>query len=125
MKWPTEAQVLTALRYAGVVAGTLFSGLATLGALSPETSAAIVTQLQLVGRDLQTLVGDGWKLGLLVGPVLVAWLAKIGYHSASPRKQIAAVQAMPEAQVTVTNPKLAEGIPGVQVCPTCHPEHKA
>lgn len=37
--------------------------------------------------------------------------------SASLKSQIAAVQASPEAQVTVNDPKLATGIPGVKVGP--------
>lgn len=51
------------------------------------------------------------------GGVASRRIAKIGYSAASPKRQIAAVQALPDAQVVVTDPTLAEGIPGVQVKP--------
>lgn len=111
----TQAEVSAGLRYAGVIAGTLFTTAAALGALSPDTSQQIVADIQAVCDDLQKLVGDVWKLSVLLAPVITYWLAHLGVRSATPKSQIAAVQALPEAQVTVTNPKLAEGIPGVTV----------
>jgi hypothetical protein len=88
---------------------------AAIGALDQETSAAIVTTIRTLTDDLQKTIGDAWKLVVLVAPVGTVWLAKIGFAAASPKQQIAAVQALPQAQVVVTDPKLAEGIPGVQV----------
>jgi hypothetical protein len=47
---------------------------------------------------------------------LVAFTSAIwAVVSASLRSQIASVQAAPQAQVTVTDPQLAAGIPGVKV----------
>ena len=117
MPTPSQAQIFAGLRYAGVIAGTGLTAMAGLGALSPDTAHAIVTQIQLVTDDLQKTIGDAWKLGLLLAPVVTVYLAKVGYSSASLKKQIAAVQGSPKAQVTVTDPKLAEGIPGVKVAP--------
>ena len=115
MNLPTQAQVYAGLRYAGVITSTAVTILIGLGALSPDAAHAIVTQMQLVGTDLHQLVGDSWKLGVLLGPLLAGWLAKIGWASAALKSQIKAVQASPKANVTVTDPKLAEGIPGVVV----------
>ena len=112
---PTQAQVYAALRYAGTAAGTVGTIAALAGVVDQQTAQGIVASFQAVVKDLTQLMGDASKLVLLVIPVATVYLAKIGYSSASPKKQIAAVQAMPEAQVTVSDPKLAQGIPGVQV----------
>ena len=117
MTLPTQAQVNAALRYAGTAAGAIGAGVAVLGIIPPETAHAIVQSAQKVLGDLQQLIGDSYVLAGLVFPIVIAILAKIGVNSASPKSQIAAVQALPTAQVTVSDPKLAEGIPGVQVAP--------
>ena len=115
MQRPTQAQVNAALRYAGTAAGTVGSIAALAGVVDQETAQNIVASFQVVVKDLTQLLGDSSKFALLILPIATVYLAKIGYSSASPKSQIASVQAMPEAQVTVTDPKLAEGIPGVQV----------
>jgi hypothetical protein len=113
--WPTKAQLGTVARYAGSAVGTAATVGAVLGVLTPEQSAALVADVKAVIDDLTNLFGDVSKLVLLVLPIATVWIAKIGYSSASPKSQIASVQALPQAQVTVSDPKLAEGIPGVQV----------
>lgn len=117
MNLPNQAQLNAGLRYAGTVAGTAFTIAAAAGAIDQATAQAIVAQIHLVADDLKKTFGDGWQLVVLVGPVVTIWIAKIGYASASLKKQIAAVQASPKANVTVSDPKLAEGIPGVKVQP--------
>jgi hypothetical protein len=112
---PTKAQLTTVARYVGTIAGTTASVGAVLGVLTPDQSAAMVADVHAVIDDLGQLFGDVTKLVLLVLPIATVWLAKIGYTSASPKSQIASVQALPAAQVNVTDPKLAEGIPGVKV----------
>ena len=115
MNLPTQAQVFAGLRYAGVVAGTLATGAATIGMIDAATAANIVTSAQAFFADLQKTIGDAYVLCVALAPVATIALAALGYRSASPKRQIAAVQALPQAQVTVTDPKLAEGIPGVKV----------
>jgi len=110
-------QIMAALRYAGVSLGTVVTVMGTLGVVSPDTASAIASQLHLVADDLSKTIGDAWKLGLIAAPVVSIWLAKVGYNSASAKNQIAAVQKLDAAQVIVTDPKLAEGIPGVKVDP--------
>lgn len=117
MNLPTQAQVYAGLRYAGTAAGTLGTIMVLVGLLPQDQSTALVASFQQVVNDLVQLFGDTYKFVLLAIPVVTVWLAKIGYSSASPKRQIAAVQALPAAQVVVTDPKLAEGIPGVQVAP--------
>ena len=122
---PTAAQVYAALRYAGVTAGTVGTIAAVVGVTDPQTAQNIVAAIHAVIDDLAKLFGDSSKLVLLVAPVVTVYLAKIGYSSASPASQtaaavkadpktmIAAVQSIPQAQVTVTDPALAS--PGVKV----------
>jgi hypothetical protein len=141
MNWPTTAQVNAALRYAGTAASTIGAGAVLLGVLPADTAHAIVEAAQKVLTDLQQLVGDSAYLATLLFPVIIGILARIGVKSASTQSQvaavqaaspatlvaavkvaapkllIAAVQAMPKADVTVSDPKLAEGIPGVKVVP--------
>lgn len=112
---PTQPQRAAAARYVGTIAGTAASVAAVMGVLTPDQSAAFVGDVKAIIDDLGHLFGDISKLVILIIPIATLWLAKIGYNSASPKSQIASVQAMPQAQVTVTDPKLAEGVPGVQV----------
>ena len=125
--WPAQTQISSAFRYAGTAVGTIASMAAMLGVLNADQSAALVADVHAVIDDLTQLFGDVWKLVLLVLPIATFWIAKMGWNSASPKAQIknvqamspktliASVQAMPQAQVTVTDPKLAENIPGVKV----------
>lgn len=139
MNWPTSAQVNAGLRYAGTAVSTIGAGVVVLGLLPPDNAHAIVEAAQKVLTDLQQLVGDSYILAGLLFPVIVGILARMGWTSASTKSQVAAVNAtspqtlvaavkavapkalvaavqdMPAAQVTVTDPKLAEGIPGVKV----------
>ncbi len=115
MSLPSQSQIYAALRYAGTAAGSVASIGVLIGLLGPDQSQALVASFQQVINDLIQLFGDTYKFALLAVPVVTLWLARIGYKSAAPKAQIAAVQALPQAQVTVTDPKLAEGIPGVKV----------
>lgn len=117
MTLPTKAQWLAAARYAGTSIGTIGSAAALFGVLSQDQSATFVADLHAIVDDLVQLFGDVSKFALFIIPIATVWLAKIGFNSASPKSQIASVQALPAAQVTVSDPKLAEGIPGVQVTP--------
>lgn len=120
---PTQAQINAALRYAGTAVGTIASFAAMLGFLTADQSTALVADVKAVIDDLGQLFGDVSKLVLFLIPIATVWLAKIGYSSASPKSQVASVEAMPTAHVTTTDPKLAEGIPGVQVVSTLNQQH--
>jgi hypothetical protein len=105
MNLPTQHQVLAATRN---IASFAAGAIAVLGLSSKINTDAVIALITSLG----TLVNDAVVVIGLITPLVAAWLAG---HSASARSQIAAVQALPEAQVVVTNPKLAEGIPGVEV----------
>ena len=115
MNMPTQSQINAGLRYAGTWVTAGGGALVMLGAIPPDKAHALVDALQGTLTDLQSLIGHFYIIASIVGPGLAFWLGKIGWNSASPKSQIASVQALPQAQVTVTDPKLAEGIPGVTV----------
>ena len=111
----TQAEVNAGLRYAGVVAGTLGSVGVVLGTVDASTASGIVAAFQQLMTDLQLVVGDLYKLGVLVFPIAVTLLARLGVHAASPKSQVASVQSLPTAQVLTTDPALVT--PGVKLVP--------
>ena len=115
MTRPSSTQIYAALRYAGTSLGTIGSIAAFIGVLTPDESTTFVADMHLIIDDLVQLFGDVSKFALFLIPIATVWLAKIGFNSVSPKKLIATVQAMPEAQVIVTDPKLAS--PGVEIKP--------
>lgn len=115
MNMPTQAQINTVIRYGGTWIAVGGGALVTLGAIPPDKAHALIDALQGMLTDLQSFVGHFYIVASIVGPGVAIWLGRIGYKSASPKNQIAAVQALPQAQVVVSDPKLAEGIPGVKV----------
>ena len=111
----TQDQVNALIRYAGVAVGGAVTYGGLLAVLPADTVAHLTPLVQKTATDTTALISDLWSIGVVIGPFVALWLARIGVKSASDKAQIAKVQAMPEAQVQVTDPKLAEGIPGVQV----------
>ncbi len=105
MNLPTNAQVLAATRNAASFAAGAVVMFGLGSKIDPQTVTTLVNALGTLFSDAITVIG-------LATPIIAAWYAS---HSASPKSQIASVQALPEAQVVVTDPKLAEGIPGVRV----------
>jgi hypothetical protein len=116
-KWITQTQINAALRYGGTWVATGGTALAVLGLIPADKAHALVDAMQGVLSDVQSLVGHLYLIAGIVGPLVMAVIARFGVKSASPQAQIATVQAMPEAQVTVTDARLAVGAPAVQVTP--------
>jgi hypothetical protein len=115
MALPTQNQIYTALRYAGTAVGTIGSIAALASVMSADQAATFVADLRAIVTDLTQLFGDTVKFALFIIPIATLWLAKIGWNSASPVKQAAAVQAAPTTQVLTTDPKLAQAVPGVKL----------
>lgn len=115
MNWPTQDQIKSGLLDAATSVGTVGSIAALIGVLSPEQSATFVAEIRAIINDVTQLMGDTWKFALFIIPILTLWASKINWNRSSPKSLVAATQALPQAQVTVSDPKLAEGIPGVKV----------
>ena len=78
--------------------------------VSPDQAQSATTAITQISQGVALIISGG---GTLVAFASALWAT----ISASLRSQIASVQASPKAQVTVSDPKLAAGIPGVQVGP--------
>ncbi len=105
MQLPTSAEVNAATRHVASFAAGAVAMFGLSSKISPDTIMALVNALGALANDAITVVG-------ILTPIIAAYYAS---RSASPKAQVAAVQALPAAQVVVTDPKLAEGIPGVEV----------
>lgn len=105
MNLPTQGQVNAATRHAASFAAGAIAMFGLQSKLDPQQITALINSLGAFTNDGITIIG-------IVTPLVAGWYAS---RSASLKNQIAAVQATPQAQVNVTDPKLAEGIPGVEV----------
>jgi len=114
MSLPTQAQINAGIRYLSGYLATGGAIIVALGLLPPDTAHAILDASQKVLTDLKQLIGDSYLLAGLVLPVAAAFLARLGIKAASPKNQIASVQALPQAQVLVTDPRL-KATPEVKV----------
>ncbi len=115
MNLPSQDQIYSALRSVGITAGTIGTLAAAFGVMTPDQAAAFATDVQALVKDLTATFGDLSKLVLLLLPIITVLLAHWGIKAASIKSQIACVEAHPAAHVITTDPKLAAGIPGVQV----------
>ena len=115
MELSTQSQVLAATRNAASAAAGAILVFGLSSKIDPATATAIINSLGTVVSDVIVLVG-------LVTPVvtsLYAWWSASEKNQVAqalksePKVLVAAVQSLPAAQVTVTDPKLAT--PGVQV----------
>jgi len=107
MNLPTQAQISAGIRYASGYLATGGTVIVAIGLLPPDTAHGIVDASQKVLTDLKQLVGDSYLLAGLVLPVVAGLLARLGIRAASPKSQVASVQALPTVQVLTTDPKLA------------------
>lgn len=115
MKRPSQTQINSALRAAGVTAGTIGTIATLIGLLTADQANALVVALQKWLTDLQQLVGDSYVVAGLVFPIAVTFLAKLGWNAASPIKQAASVQSSPTEQVLTVDPKVAAADPGIKL----------
>lgn len=115
MSFPAQSQIAAGLRYVGVIATTVSSVAVGFGIVPAETAHAIVDAFQKLMSDLQPVLGDLYVLAGLLGPVIAAFIVRMGWKAASPKSQVASVQARSDAQVLTTNVDLAKDVPGVKV----------
>jgi hypothetical protein len=115
MSFPAQSQIAAGLRYAGVIASSVSSVGVIIGLLPPDTAHSIVDAFQKLISDLQPVLGDLYVLGGLLFPVIAGFIVRMGWKAASPKSQMASVQARTDSQVLTTNADLAQGVPGVRV----------
>jgi hypothetical protein len=80
---PTSNQVSAVLRYATNSAASVGGVLVIMGFLSPDQSAALLADLHQITDGLQQAFGGFSKASALLGPIIVIWVAKMGYSASS------------------------------------------
>ena len=110
MQTPSQAQIQAFGRNAVSYAMGAITVLAATHIASPDQAQTATNAITQISQGVALIISGG---GTLVAFGSAMWAT----ISASLKSQIASVQASPKAQVTVSDPKLAAGIPGVQVGP--------
>ena len=87
------------------------SALAVTHIASPDQAQSATNAISQISEGVGLIVSGGTTLIAFASAV---WATV----NAGLRSQIASVQSHPDAQVTVSDPKLAAGIPGVKVSAT-------
>ncbi len=118
MSLPAQSQIAAGLRYAGTIAGSVGSMAVVIGLLPPDSAQNIVNAFQKLMGDLQPVFGDVYVLVVLVGPIIVSLLTRMGVKAASPKSQATDVQSRNDMQVLTSNPEVAKEIPGVRLVPS-------
>jgi len=72
-----------ALRYGGTTAGTAFTMMAVLSLLSPDQVVALKANVETLKNSILTGYGALVNMWVILGPVGVMLLAKMGYSSSS------------------------------------------
>ncbi len=105
---PSAAQTTAFGRHVVSYAMGIVTALAATHIASPDQAQNATTAITQISEGVAAIVT---AVTTLIAFASAVWAS----ISASLRSQIASVQAAPEAQVIVTDPKLAVGIPGVQI----------
>ena len=110
MQVPTSAQLEAIGRHVVSYAMGVVTALAATHIASPDQAQSATTAITQISQGVALIISGGTTLVAFASAI---WAA----ISAGIKSQIASVQAHPNAQVTVSDPKLAVGIPGVKVGP--------
>jgi hypothetical protein len=111
MKAPSEAQLMAAGRHVVSYSMGAITVLAATHIASPDQATTATNAITQISEGLASIITGASTL-IAIGSAVWATV------TASLKNQIASVQASPQAQVIVSNPQLAQGIPGVQVQPS-------
>ena len=110
MNTPSQAQFVAFGRHVVSYGMGVVSALAVTHIASSDQAQSATNAITQISQGIALIVSGG--------STLVAFASAIwATVSASLKSQIASVQAAPQAQVTVNDPQLAAGIPGVKVGP--------
>jgi hypothetical protein len=120
-----------ALRYGGTTAGTLFAVMGALSLLSTDQVAALKTDIETLKTSILTGYGALINMGVILGPVAIGVLAKVGYSSSSVKSmagkllRIAANAADPsstDAKVAIVNAAASKTVGGSNAAVLASPE---
>ena len=79
----TQNQLNAALRYAGTATGTVFTLMAAMSLLSQDQVVALKANVETLKTSIVTGYGALMNMWIVLGPVAIAMLAKMGWDSSS------------------------------------------
>ena len=88
--------------------------------VTADQAKAAIGYLQAIGNDLQMLFGDVSKLWVIVGPVIIALVAKWGLYAASLKGQLSSIARNPNVDISgqiKVPPPVAAAVPSDKVVP--------
>jgi high-affinity nickel permease len=104
----TPAQIQAFGRHVVSYSMGVVTALAATHIASPDQAQSATNAITQISEGIGLIVSGG---ATLISFASAMW----SVASAGIKSQIASVQSHPDAQVTVTDPKLAQGIPGVVI----------
>lgn len=107
----TKGQIDAALRHVYTSAGTVLTIGTVLAVVPADSVQPIITELQNIGDNIQSILGSIAKLSILVGPIIGAVMAKLAFKSASPKSQgesLAQTASIPTAPGAAESSKTTE-----------------
>lgn len=75
----------SALRYGGTTAGTAFTFMAVMSLISPEQLADLKANIDVLSQSVITGYGALVKMWIILGPVAIGVLGKMGWNSSGVR----------------------------------------
>ena len=115
-----QAQINVLIRQSLSVGGTAITILGVFAILPEDQAKAAIGHLQAIGNDLQMLFGDVSKLWVIVGPVIIALVAKWGLYAASLKGQLSSIARNPNVDISgqiKVPPPVAAAVPSDKVVP--------
>ena len=115
-----QAQINVLIRQSLSVGGTAITILGVFAILPEDQAKAAIGYLQAIGNDLQMLFGDVSKLWVIIGPVIIALVAKWGLYAASLKGQLSSIARNPNVDISgqiKVPPPVAAAVPSDKVVP--------
>lgn len=115
---PTAPQVDATLRHVYTSVATIFTMLSVLAIVPADQVQPAINALHRVGDDVKALMGDLSALWIILGPIVIGFVAKAAAFSASLRSQLKAVTSNKQVQIEgkiVVPADVAAAVPSPQV----------
>jgi hypothetical protein len=116
--FPTGLQVDAAMRHVYTSGASVFTVLSVFALLPSDQVQPAIDALHRLGDDIKALMGDLSALWIILGPVVIGFVAKAAAFSASLRSQLKAVTQNKQVEIKgeIVVPKdVADAVPSPQV----------
>jgi hypothetical protein len=102
MDYPTREQVNNLIRHAGTTIGTIVTIGGVLAVLTGTQQTEVMTGVNEIVAGLTQAVGGAWKIGVVVGPMIIAAMTRWGWKAVSTPAVLEHVDSLkPEGSVKV------------------------